>query len=215
MKKPDLSLDALEPFFDKIEKLSKLYRILISAGIFLIFIAVAVFVFYMPKYETIEKLGKDLAKLEKELKTAKKNAKDLKKFQKKMKDAEDQFKLVMKSLPEKEEIPSLLTSISDSGKESGLEFLLFKPKSEVKKEFYAEIPVAMKVSGDFHNTAIFFDRVARLSRVVNIRDISMKPKGSGSIITACTAVTYKFIESPPAKKKSKKGKGKKKKKRKK
>jgi type IV pilus assembly protein PilO len=166
----------------------------------------------MPKYETIEKLDKNLAKLEKELKTAKKNAKDLKKFQKKMKDAEDQFKLVMKSLPEKEEIPSLLTSISDSGKESGLEFLLFKPKSEVKKEFYAEIPVAMKVSGDFHNIAIFFDRVARLSRVVNIRNISMKPKGSGSIITSCTAVTYKFIESPPAKKKSKKSKGKKKKK---
>lgn len=215
MKKPDLSLDALEPFFDKIEKLSKLYRILISAGICLIFIAVAVFLFYMPKYKTIDALDKELTGLEKELKTAKKNAKDLKKFQKKMKDAEDQFKIVMKSLPEKEEIPSLLTSISDSGKESGLEFLLFKPKSEVKKEFYAEIPVAMRVNGDFHNIATFFDRVARLSRVVNIRDISMKPgKGNDSITTACTAVTYKFIESPPAKKKPAKKSSKKKKKKK-
>jgi type IV pilus assembly protein PilO len=131
-----------------------------------------------------------------------------------MKDAEDQFKIVMKSLPEKEEIPSLLTSISDSGKESGLEFLLFKPKREVKKEFYAEIPVAMKVNGDFHNIAKFFDQVARLSRVVNIRNISMKPvKGNESIVTACTAVTYKFIESPPAKKKSSGKKSKKKKKR--
>ena len=83
MKKPDLTLDALEPFFDKIEKLSKIYRLLISAGIFLIFIAVAVFLFYMPKYETIDKLDKELTKLEDELKTAKKNAKDLKKFQKK------------------------------------------------------------------------------------------------------------------------------------
>ena len=214
MKKPDLSLDALEPFFDKIEKLSKLYRILISSGIFLVFIAVAVFVFYMPKYKTIDTLDKELAGLQKELKKAKKNARDLKKFQKKMKDAEDQFNIVMKSLPEKEEIPSLLTSISDSGKESGLEFLLFKPNSEVKKEFYAEIPVAMKINGDFHNTAIFFDRVARLSRVVNIRDISMRPeKGNDSIITACTAVTYKFIEPPPEKKKPSKKKSKKKKKR--
>jgi type IV pilus assembly protein PilO len=204
MNKSALSLDALEPFFDKIEKLSKIYRLLLSVGIFLIFIAAAVFLFYMPKYKTIDTLDKKLTKLEAELRTAKKNAKDLKKFQNKMKDAEERFKIVMKSLPEKEEIPSLLTSISDSGKESGLEFLLFKPKNEQKKDFYAEIPVAMKVNGDFHNVAIFFDRVARLSRVVNIRDISIKPvKGTDLLTTACTAVTYKFIESaPPSKKKS-------------
>ncbi len=202
MKMPALSMDALEPFFDKIEKLSKIYRLLISVGIFLIFIAVAVFLFYMPKYKTIDTLDKQLTKLEAELQKAKKNAKDLKKFQNKMKAAEEQFKIVMKSLPEKEEIPSLLTSISDSGKESGLEFLLFKPKNEEKKDFYAEIPVAMKVTGDFHNVAIFFDRVARLSRVVNIRDISIKPvKGTDLLTTACTAVTYKFIESPPPAKK--------------
>jgi type IV pilus assembly protein PilO len=209
MKKTSLSLDAFEPFIDKIEKLSKLYRILISAGTFLVFIGVAVFLFYMPKYETIANLEKELAKLDKELQTAKSNAKDLKKFQQKMKDAEEQFKIVMKSLPEKEEIPSLLTSISDSGKDSGLEFLLFQPKKEIPKEFYAEIPVAMKVTGKFHNIAIFFDRVARLSRVVNIRNISMKPaKGNLSLTTSCTAVTYKFIENKPApkKKKSKKKK---------
>lgn len=202
MKKTSLSLDAFEPFIDKIEKLSKLYRLLISAGIFLVFIGVAVFFFYMPKYETIANLEKELAKLDKELQAAKSNAKDLKKFQQNMKDAEDQFKIVMKSLPEKEEIPSLLTSISDSGKDSGLEFLLFQPKGEVQKDFYAEIPVTMKVNGNFHNIAIFFDRVARLSRVVNIRDISMKPaKGNLSLTTSCTAVTYKFIENKPAPKK--------------
>lgn len=214
MKKPDISLDALEPFFDKIEKLPKLYRLLISCGIFLIFIAVAVFLFYMPKYEKIDTLSKELTKLEKELQTAKRNARDLKKFQQQMQDAEEQFKIVMKSLPEKEEIPSLLTSISDSGKDSGLEFLLFQPKGEVKKDFYAEIPVVMKVYGKFHNTAIFFDRVARLSRVVNIRDISIKPaKGNASLTTSCTAVTYKFIESqPPAKKTGAKNKKSKKKK---
>jgi type IV pilus assembly protein PilO len=203
MKNTTLSLDAFEPIVDRVEKLSKVYRILISAGSFLVFIGVAVFFFYMPKYEAIGKLEKELTKLDKELKTAKKNAKNLKKFQQKMKDAEEQFKIVMKSLPEKEEIPSLLTSISDSGKDSGLEFLLFQPKGEVKKEFYAEIPVVMKVNGNFHNTAIFFDRVARLSRVVNIRDVSMKPvKGNANLATSCTAVTYKFIENKPAPKKS-------------
>jgi type IV pilus assembly protein PilO len=155
MKKTPLALDAFEPFIDKIEKLSKLYRLLISAGIFLVFIGVAVFLFYMPKYETIANLEKELAKLDKELQTAKANAKDLKKFQQKMKDAEEQFKIVM------------------------------------------------KVTGKFHNIAIFFDRVARLTRVVNIRDISMKPaKGNLSLTTSCTAVTYKFIENKPAPKKT-------------
>jgi type IV pilus assembly protein PilO len=208
MKKPDLSFDALEPFFDKIEKLPRMYRLLISAGIFLLFIGAAIWLLYMPKYETIGKLETDLSKLQKELETAKRNAKDLKKFQQKMQDAEEQFKIVMKSLPEKEEIPSLLTSISDSGKDSGLEFLLFQPKGEVKKDFYAEIPVAIKVNGNYHNLAIFFDRVARLSRVVNIRDISISPgKGSEELVADCTAVTYKFIESEPQ---PQKGKGNKK-----
>ena len=204
MKKTSLFLDAFEPLVDKIEKLSKLYRLLISGGIFLVFIGVAVFLLYMPKYETIATLENELAKLEKELQIAKRNAKDLNKFQQKMKDAEEQFKIVMKSLPEKEEIPSLLTSISDSGKDSGLEFLLFQPKGEITKDFYAEIPVAMTVKGKFHNIATFFDRVARLSRVVNIRNISMKPvQDNLSLTTSCTAVTYKFIENKPENKKNK------------
>ena len=77
-----------------------------------------------------------------------------------MEEAEVQFKTAMKALPEKEEIPSLLTSISRSGQDVGLEFLLFEPKNEVRKEFYAEIPVAMHVIGGYHDLAIFFDKVA-------------------------------------------------------
>ena len=88
---------------------------------------------------------------------AKKNAKDLRKFQTKFQKAEIQFKTVMKSLPNKEEIPSLLTSISQSGQDSGLEFLLFQPKGEKRKGFYAEIPVSMKITGSFHNVVIFFE----------------------------------------------------------
>ncbi len=129
-----------------------------------------------------------------------------------MKEAEAQFKLAMKKLPEKEEIPSLLTSISDSGQQVGLDFLLFEPKPERAKEFYAEIPVAMSITADYHNLAIFFDQVARLSRIVNIRDIRIdhtKSKNSNELSTRCTAVTYKFIETPPKKKSKKKSRKKK------
>ena len=205
MKKPEISFEALEPFFDKIEKLSQAQRILISGGLFLLVIALFVWLLYIPKYQTIGKLETDLQKLQKQLRRAKADARDLKKWQEKRKKAELTFRLARKSLPEKEEIPSLLASISQSGQDAGLEFLLFQPKGERKKDFYAEIPVNIKVNGSYHNVVIFFDKIARLPRVVNIQNIKMKPiKGGRSLTTSCTAVTYKFIKQAPKKKKKKK-----------
>jgi len=102
-------------------------------------------------------------------------------------------------LPETKEIPSLLSSISQSGQDAGLEFVLFEPKAEVKKDFYAEIPVSIKVTGSYHNIATFFDNVSRLYRIVNIQNIEMKSgKNDTSLDTSCTAVTYKFVETTTA-----------------
>jgi type IV pilus assembly protein PilO len=180
-------------------------------------VGIFIYFFYWPKFEKIASLKTDLTKLEQKLATAMRNAADLKKFQAKMKEAEAQFNMAMKKLPEKEEIPSLLTAISDSGQAVGLDFLLFEPKAEKKKEFYAELPVAMSLRGDYHNLAIFFDQVARLNRIVNIEDIQMSlDKGKGAstreLTAKCTAVTYKFIDEQPPKvsdKKKKSSKGKK------
>ena len=200
----------VEAFFNKIEKLSKVQRILIFAAVFIAIIAIFVFLLYKPKWAEIKKLDKQLTGLEKKLVVAKRNAADLEKFQKKMMEAEVQFKTAMKALPEREEIPSLLTSISRSGQDVGLEFLLFEPKSEVRKEFYAEIPVAMNVKGGYHDLALFFDKVARLSRIVNIRNISMSRAGETlDLNTSCTAVTYKFVEPEPPENTGKKKKRKK------
>jgi type IV pilus assembly protein PilO len=197
-----------DSFFAKIEQLSKVQRILIFSGVFIAIIAIFVFLLYKPKLAQISKLKNQLKTLEQKLVVAKKNAADLKEFQKKMQEAELQFKTAMRQLPEKEEIPSLLTSISRSGQDVGLEFLLFEPKPEVRKEFYAEIPVAMQVKGGYHDLAIFFDKVARLSRIVNIRNIKMgRAKDSMDLNTSCTAVTYKFVEpAPPTKTKKKRKK---------
>lgn len=122
--------------------------------------------------------------------------------------------MVKKALPEKEDIPSLLAGISQSGQDSGLEFVLFQPNAEVLQDFYAEIPVSINVTGEYHNVAAFFDRVSRLSRIVDIKDIEMTPvsdlktvrkssAGSSQAVpanilsTRCTAVTYKFVEKAP------------------
>jgi type IV pilus assembly protein PilO len=187
---------------EKIEKLVLWQRMAIVAGLLVLLGGAATWFLFLPKYEEISSLEQKLQGLEKKLATAKINAAELGKFQAKMQEAEAQFKIAMSALPEKQEIPSLLTSISKSGQEVGLEFLLFEPKAETQREFYAEIPVAMNIRGDYHNLAIFFDKVARLSRIVNINNITINRgkdvKDTKDLSTACTAVTYKFVESPPS-----------------
>ncbi|MBW2742582.1 MAG: type 4a pilus biogenesis protein PilO [Deltaproteobacteria bacterium] len=142
-----------------------------------------------------------------------------------MKSAEAKYKIAMKALPDKKEIPSLLTGISEAGKEAGLEFLLFQPESEINKDFYAEIPVSIKVAGNYHNVGLFFDNVSRLYRIVNnvglffdnvsrlyrivnVKNIVMTtPRDGDRLNSSCTAVTYRFVETEeknaanPAKKK--------------
>ena len=185
---------------DKIGKLSKLYRILICFGIFLMLIVPCVYFSYQPKFKKIDKLKTEQETLETRLIRARAKAKKLEYFQDKLKKAQTEFKIAVKKLPEKKEIPSLLSNVSQSGHDSGLEFLLFEPKAERTKEFYAEIPVSIIVTGNYHKTALFFDKVARLHRIVNIDDIKMTTiKGGGELKTSCTAVTYKFVETKPKK----------------
>lgn len=211
MKKGNsVSIEKENPVFEKLEQLTKIQRIVIWAVILILVIGGFVFFSYRNKIEKIDKLQTNLSKVEQELQTAKKNAQELNSYRKKMQAAEIEFKVVMRALPENEEIPPLLTGISKAGKNSGLNFLLFQPKPEVKRDFYAEIPVAIKVVGNYHGVATFFEGVAELNRIVNIKDITVSPgKDDDSLETTCTAVTYKFIE--PTEEPKKKGKKKKKK----
>jgi type IV pilus assembly protein PilO len=200
MKTVNISTSALAPFFEKIEQLSKPQRIVIYAATLVVVIGLSVYLLFMPKYEKIDTLGKQLASAQAELDKAKKNASQLNDWRNQMNQKEAQYLTVMRALPEKEEIPSLLSGISQAGKDAGLEFLLFQPKGENAKDFYAEIPVDITVSGPYHKVAVFFDKVANLPRIVNIRDIRMVPQSGkgdqgGVLTTACQAVTYKFLET--------------------
>ncbi len=206
-----VSIEKSNAVINKLEQLSKVQRIAIWAGVLILLIGAFVYFSYLPKFKKIDQLKANLTKIEKELEIAKRNARQLNEFRKKMQDAEEQFKIVMRALPENEEIPTLLTGISKAGTDSGLNFILFQPKPDEKKDFYAEIPVVMTVTGDYHGVATFFESVAGLNRIVNIRNIDMKPdKESTNLTTKCTAVTYKFIEASDAQPKTS-GKSKKKK----
>ncbi len=192
--------------FEKIAQLTKAQRILICVGTFLLFGGLFFYLVYMPKSTKLVELKDNYDSLETKLLKAKVDASKLEKLQKEYKEAEGKFRFVLQLLPDKKEIPSLLENVSNSGRRSGLEFLLFQPTQEVIRDFYAEIPVKIQVSGGYHNLAMFFDKVSRLSRIVNVSNISInKAKSSKqkqtSLNTSCTAITYRFVENAAKKKK--------------
>lgn len=202
MNKVSISFEFLDPVFQNIEKLTRVQRIVICCAAFVLIVGLFVWLLYLPGLDRIDQLENERDTIKTKLATAQRNAMQLKSFRDSMKNAEAQFKKAKKALPEKEEIPSLLTSISRSGQDAGLDFLLFQPRPETPREFYAEIPLSLRVAGNYHAVALFFDKVSKLSRIVNIRDIKMTaPRENGILETACTAVTYKFIEAPPEVKK--------------
>ena len=209
MNKAIGSSKQLDALFDRVSEFSKVQRIMICVGVFAVIFVLFWFLSYWPRWQSIGKLDSEYKKLTANLERSKKNAQQLEYLRKEFESKQRDFNLVMKSLPEKEEISSLLTGISQSGQQAGLEFLLFQPQNEVNKNFYAEIPVSIRVQGRYHNVAEFFDKVANLSRIVNIRNIQMSRDKTGTLITSCEAVTYKFIETSsanakPGKKKLKK-----------
>jgi type IV pilus assembly protein PilO len=194
-KKISLSMESLEPVFNRISKLSKLQRFLICIGTYAVLVAPFIWLSYMPKFDTIDKLEKELDELEMKLQQAQNKARQLKRMRSLLAAAKEKFDVAKKKLPQEKEIPDLLANVTASGQASGLQFLLFQPKKEETKDFYAEIPISIQVLGSYKNTAMFFYRVAGLNRIVNLKDIRMSPTSEGNdISTSCTAVTYMFLE---------------------
>ncbi|MCX5880466.1 MAG: type 4a pilus biogenesis protein PilO [Deltaproteobacteria bacterium] len=210
MKLSDLSLESLEPAIEKIAGLTQVQRILICLLTLFFLSGVFGYFFFYSQYNQLDAMGTQMKQLEQQLANARAAASQIEKFRQEMKDAEHDFNVTRKALPDKEEIPMLLTSVSQFGHDAGLEFVLFEPKPEVPRDFYAEIPVSVTVSGNYHNVGMFFDKVSNLNRIVNIKDIKMAPpaakdtkvapsaKDSARLITSCIAVTYKFQETPVA-----------------
>ena len=196
------------PAIEWVEARTKLQRIMIYALAVVLLVGGFTYFAYLPKHKEIVKLESEYKKLAQKLDRAKKTAKQLNFYRSKMKAAQAQFNIVMKALPEKEEIPTLLNGISQAARDAGLDITKFQPNPEIAKEFYAEVPITINVDGNYHNVAMFFDKISKLPRIVTIGALKLLPNKDGDTLsTSCTAVTYKFIEpvekKPPGKKKKK------------
>jgi len=161
------------------------------------------YLYYREASQRIGAMEIRLAGLQSKIKEQQAIAGNLRSFQEEVLRLETQLSMLLEQLPNSAEIPSLLKSVSDLGKESGLEFLRFAPSGEVKKEFYAEIPVSISVNGDYHSFALFSDKVARYPRIVNLSNItfsSPKPSGDNLVLVTvnCMATTYRFLDQQAA-----------------
>jgi type IV pilus assembly protein PilO len=183
-----------QEIFEKIESIKMPVRISILAGAIVLLLAVFIALIYLPKTEKIKTVKSSIEELDKQLVLAQKQREKLAETQKEKEEKEAQFQAALKLLPDKKEIPSLLTKVSELGKASELDFRVFTPKKEAEKEFYVEIPVSIEVSGTYHNVAVFFDRVGQMERIMNIQNVSMKPikEDSKVISVTCDATTYSF-----------------------
>jgi len=110
---------------------------------------------------------------------------------------EQQFGTMLRQLPGKTEIPSLIVDVSQTGLAAGLQEKLFQPQAEVRKDFYAEKPIKITLSGGYHEIAKFVSGVAALPRIVTLHDINITPdasEGFDQLTLAVTAKTYRYLE---------------------
>lgn len=183
-----------EALIGNIEKIKMPVRLLILFGTVIVILGLFAYFVYLPKDTEIKKTTEEIAGLKQKLTRAKIKSKDKKKLQAQKAQVDVEFKEALKILPNTKEIPNLLRKVTELGNDSDLDFRIFRPKREVPKEFYVEIPVSIEVWGGYHDVAVFFDKVGHMERIMNIKNVSMKPRRDLStiLITTCDAITYRF-----------------------
>ena len=159
---------------------------------------------YGPQSEAISKLAESVETTRNEKTSKQRQAANLARLQQELVEIEAKLKEVVAQLPDRKEIPDLLSNLSTKAREAGLEILLFRPRAENFQEFYAEIPVDIVVRGGFQNAVTFFDDVSKLSRIVNIDNIDFRnPKTTSDQVVldvSNLATTYRFLDEAERKK---------------
>ena len=185
----------------KLEKLFKMplhKRLLVLALLIVVVVGAFVWFLWLPEYEKLAPMDQDIARLEAEYIQKKQIADNLPKFKEEFAKMEKLLELALTELPNKKEIPTLLTNLATLAKDSGLEVVTFTPRGEVNKGFYAEVPGSVELTGSFHQIAEFAQAVGKLSRIVNLNNLDLSsPKVDGDkaiLRIKCNVTTFRFVE---------------------
>ncbi len=191
------NLDA-KKILEQVERLPAAARFGVLAGIAAVLVAVYWFTLFSSTRENLGRLKTQLTKIEAEIVEARTIASNLKTFEEEQEVLKAELKAALRQLPNSSELPVLLTDITSLGKKSGLEIHQFRPSPEVQHGFYAEVPIALRLFGAYHDVGIFFDRLSKLSRIVNITELAMKlseyRNDTPRLEVTGVATTYFFLE---------------------
>ncbi len=193
--------DSMDPqqILQKLDRMPTVARYGILAGIALAVVGLYMLLFFGGDQTSLHAMQTKRAKLEQSIQTAKAVASNLESFKKKREDLQEQLKSALEKLPESSDLPALLTNITGLGKKSGLEIQTFKQGKKIDRGFYSEQQIELEFSGAYHDIGLFFDRIASLSRIVNLSDLTFTVENEATEIPLLnvkgTAATFYFNES--------------------
>lgn len=171
------------------------------AGVALLLVTVLFYVVLLqPLNAQTQQRKAEESQLKTDLREKQNMAAKLADYQRQLQEIDARFKLMLKQLPSKAEIPSLLDDITIAGRNLGLDFNLFQPLPEQVKEFDADVPIKMELIGDFNDMGNFAAAIAAMSRIVTLHDLVITRKSEASVnkaavlSLACTAKTYRYLD---------------------
>ena len=197
----DLGLDKFQGQLDKFAKLPRTYRLAMVPLVAVLVLGVYGFVFYRPARAEVTAAQAQERDLERKVSEVRSVVQNLSAFETEIAEMEVKLKQALRQLPDSKELPGLLTDVTSLGKDAGLEFKAFRPKDEIGRDFYAEVPIEIEFSGDYHDIARFFDKVSKLPRIVNVSELKMEiadqKADSTRLKVEGEATTFRFIERAP------------------
>jgi type IV pilus assembly protein PilO len=182
------------PFAVKIGVVSLLFVIIVGAGLYFD---------TQEQLATLEKFQQKEFELKEEFKAKAARAAKLDLYKEQLAEMRASFGALLRQLPETTEVESLLVDVSQTGLASGLEVKKFRPSAELKKGFYAELPISIEVIGSYHQLATFISGLAALPRIVTISDMKLEPAtkesagisgGAKKLKMSATAKTYRYLK---------------------
>ena len=172
-----------------------------AAFVALCFVILSAVLFYFFVWSDQKPRLDQAANEEQELRTVFKvkhsKAVNLQVYQQQLQDIERSFGALLRQLPGRTEVPNLLVDISQVGVGAGLEEKLFQPSPEIKKDFYAELPIKIKLTGSYHQMGEFVSGIAALPRIVTLDGIAIKPENKDLydyLSFELTAKTYRYLD---------------------
>ena len=168
-------------------------RVVVLLGLFVMLLVAGWWFVWVDQLDAYEQKQAEEVKLKEDFLNKKRKAVNLDLYLQQLNEIDRSFGALLKQLPNKAEVESLLVEINQAGMGRGLQFELFKPGQEQTREFYAELPINVKLTGSYHDFGAFAGDIGRLSRIVTLNNLSISPSPGGLAMDAVTK-TFRYLD---------------------